>query len=211
MNPNHPSPAAPDAAAGRAALVAADRWRLWSSLVRGLSHQMANASQMLALDPVPAGALAEARERIAQAMAVLGALRDSGSAGPTLLPSVIEELERAQRLQMEFPAAPFPVSLDPALPAVAGASEDLFHLLLGMVTLLKSAEPGRRTDLALVARRHPSGAEVLLEDRGGPPAPRPGDALLALAAAVRGELRIAPGGAALQLVLPAWKRPAPAA
>ncbi|MCC6649866.1 MAG: hypothetical protein IT348_01810, partial [Candidatus Eisenbacteria bacterium] len=59
-----PTPRPSDTLPAAATLIAADRWRLWSTLVRGLGHQLANASQMLTLEPVPHGALEEARERV---------------------------------------------------------------------------------------------------------------------------------------------------
>ncbi|MCC6649638.1 MAG: hypothetical protein IT348_00655 [Candidatus Eisenbacteria bacterium] len=188
-----------------ATLIAADRWRLWCSLTRGLGHQLANASQMLTLEPVPATALGEARERMAYAIESLGAFRGADASGPQLLPAVLRSLDRLQRMQMEFPATPMPVALGPNLPAIAGAPEDLAHLLLGMVTLLKEAVHGQRADLALTATPMEGGVEIVLVERRAPACPLPGRALELLARRMGARLEAGGTEATLRLQLPGWE------
>ena len=201
-----PLPAVTAATADDAStIIAADRWRLWSTLVRGLCHQLANASQMLTLEPVPRGALEEARERIAQGMLVMSAFRSPGGPSPTLLPAVLEDLDRLQRLQMDYPSTPLPVKITPALPALDAPAEDLAHLLLGMVTLLKHGAGDRRAELAVTASACDEGGEIVMTERMSPLEPVPSPALLALATLLHARLERAPGGASLRLWLPAWK------
>lgn len=199
------SPRHADTPSAAATLVAADRWKLWSTLVRGLGHQLANASQMLTLEPVPHGALEEARERVGHAIEMLGAFRPAGSTGPVLLPAVIDSLDRLQRLQMEYPATPLAVTLDPGLPAIEGTPDDLTHLILGMITLLKHAARDRRADLSLSATALDDGAIVVVREGGGAAPPPPGEALTALAESLNGRLEAHGPGAALRLHLPAWR------
>ncbi|MFN8588889.1 MAG: hypothetical protein U1E86_28010 [Burkholderiaceae bacterium] len=195
MNPSNPE---------HESLVAADRWRLWSSLVRGLSHQLANVAQMMALDDVPPGALTESRERLADTTAALQALRTTSGTAPLLLTPVFDDLDRLQRLQMEFPSAPLDCTLEPGLPALAMRPEDLMHLLLACVTASKRAAGDERLAVRVDAREEGDGVCVTI---ASPPSIEadPGAAARALAERARGSVTTAPG--AMQVRLPAWRRP----
>ncbi len=184
--------------------LAADRWRLWCSLLRGLSHQLANVAQMLALDPVPAGALAESRERIADTMAALNALREASGSAPVLIAPVLADLDRLQRLQMEFPSAPITCDIAPGVPALAVRADDLLHALLACVTAYKRAAGERRVELVVAAHEDGAGACVTLSASDGGEAPSPGEAVRAMIGRAGGEVRL---GAAIVLWLPAWRRP----
>lgn len=184
--------------------LAADRWRLWCSLLRGLSHQLANVAQMLALDPVPAGALAESRERIAETMAAIGALREPAGSAPVLLAPVLADLDRLQRLQMEFPSAPIATEIAPGVPALAVRADDLLHALLACVTAFKQAAGERRVELVLAAREDGAGACVTISAADGGEAPSPGEAVRSIVERAGGTVRL---GAAIVLWLPAWRRP----
>lgn len=186
------------------AFVAADRWRLWSSLLRGLSHQLANVAQMLALEPVPTGALAESRERIADTAAALNALREQGGSAPVLLAPVLADLDRLQRLQMEFPSAPVTCELEPGVPALSIRTDDLLHALLACVTAFKRAAGDRRVELRLTACEDGAGARVTIAALDGSPAPAAGDAVHAILERAGG---VARPGSAIELWLPAWRRP----
>lgn len=198
--------AAPDLAA----LVAADRWRLWSTLVRGLSHQLANASQMLTLSPPPPAALDEARERVAHATAALNVLRRPHSSSPTLLAPVLEDVERLQRLQMDHPSTTVAMELTPGVPALALRADEAAHLLLALVTLFKDSAGERRAQIALTVHEDGLGARLEMREEATCPAPAAPASLEALVASVHGRLEDGRDGA-IVVWLPAWQRPAPRA
>lgn len=157
------APALPDT--HEAALLAASRWSLWRTLARGLAHSLANASQMLALDPGPAGAREEARERIERATARLAATHGSPTREPVVPAEVFAELDACQSLQISWPSTPIEWAIASPLPAVACHSGDLLHALLAVVTNAKEAAAGRaRIRLSV----HEVGAhvEIRCEDEG---------------------------------------------
>ncbi|MBI5170866.1 MAG: hypothetical protein HZA61_15360 [Candidatus Eisenbacteria bacterium] len=193
-----------------ATLTAADRWRLWSSLVRGLSHQLANASQMLTLSDPPPSAIAESRERIAQAMTALQALRRGSGTGPTLLTEVLEDVERLQSLQMDFPSTTLALEFAPDVPALACRPDEAVHLLLGVATAFKEAAGDRRAEIHLEVRPQGEGALLALREHATRPAPEPAPGMLALVESLGGSLERRADGS-LSLWLPAWHRHAPGA
>jgi C4-dicarboxylate-specific signal transduction histidine kinase len=150
--------------------VAADRWVLWRTLSRGLAHHLANAAQMLAIDPPPPRARAEAVERIGLAQARLAELHRDGATGPTLVPDALEDVQALQRLQAGFPSTELQLEYAPELPAVSMAAEDLRHVLLALVTNAKHAATGERASIRVSARTVEEGVEIVVED-GGPGLP----------------------------------------
>jgi signal transduction histidine kinase len=209
-----------------AALVAADRWSLWQTLTRGLAHHLANAAQMLALDPPPSLARTEAAERVGLAQERLADVHRERATGPTLVPEVLEDLQRLQRLQAAFPSIELAVDVAPALPAVSLPAADLCHVLLALVTNGKLAAAGARAAIRVTAVAMADGVEIVVEDAGPglPPAlherafepfftTRDGEALglgltvaRALAEHAGGTLDGEPGTARFRLRLPAWRR-----
>jgi hypothetical protein len=193
-----------------AVIVAADRWRLWSTLVRGLSHQLANASQMLTLSPPPPAALEEARERIAHATSALNVLRRPHSASPTLLAPVLDDVERLQRLQMDHPSTTIAMMLSPGVPALALRADEAAHLLLALVTAFKDSTGDRRAQITLTVHEDGLGARLEVREETTSPPPVPSAALVTLVASLHGRLEEGRDGA-LAVWLPAWQRPAPRA
>jgi len=165
-----PTPAEPvfAAPAERAAeaLVAADRWSLWRTLSRGLAHRLANAAQMLALDPAPALARLEAAGHVTMAQARLSEVRVDGTPCPTLVPEVLEDLQSLQRLQSGFPSTDLDVQIGPGLEAVNLPAADLRHVLLALVTNAKQAAAGERARIRITARPAEAGVTIVIEDSG---------------------------------------------
>lgn len=210
-----------------AALVAANRWSLWLTLTRGLAHHLANAAQMLAIDPPPSRARAEAAERIGLAQERLAEVHREDAPGPTLVPEVLKDVQALQRLQAGFPSVELELETASGLPAVGIPAADLRHVLLALVTNAKQAAAGERAAIRLTARPLEHGIELVFEDSGpGLPAgmheqafepfvtTRAHGALgLGLTAArtlarhAGGTLVAEPGTSRLRLILPEWRRP----
>jgi signal transduction histidine kinase len=207
------------------ALVAADRWTLWRTLARGLGHGLANASQMLALDPTPARAREEAIERVNMAIQRLADAHRPPPQGPVVTAEAIEDVQAAQRLQSGFPSTELVLDVAPGLPAVAMPAADLAHVLLALVTNAKQAAGGSRATIAVRAREHAGGVAIEVEDGGPGLAPgheerafepfTGGDATrLGLGLHVArllcrragGGLAVGARPACLRLTLPAWRR-----
>jgi len=145
--------------------LAANRWTLWRTLARGFSHSLANATQLLALEPFPAGARAEAHERLVQAHARLGALHRPGDGGPVRLPDVLAELDACQGMQIGWPATTLEIDAGP-LPALDADAGDLLHALLALVTNAKEASGAERAGLRITAAESADGIVACVEDRG---------------------------------------------
>ena len=214
-------PAAADPAAD--ALVAADRWSLWRTVARGLAHQLGNASQMLALDPPPPLARAEAAAHVATAHARLAESHRDDAPAPTLVPEALADLQTLQRLQAGLPSTELAIDAPAGLPAVQMRAADLRHALLALVTNAKQAVPGERARIRVRALAVSGGVEIAVED-DGPGLPgslgervfepfvttRAGALGLgltvarALAGRAGGTLVAGPGASRLVLRLPAW-------
>jgi C4-dicarboxylate-specific signal transduction histidine kinase len=210
-----------------AALVAADRWSLWRTFTRGLVHHLANAAQMLAIDPPPPGARAEASERIGLVQDTLADAHRESAPGPTLVPDVLRDVQAMQRLQSGFPSTELQIGTAPGVPAVGMTAADLRHVLLALVTNAKHAAAGERALIRISTRAVADDLELTVED-GGPGLP-PGlherafepfvttraDGALglgltvarALAQRAGGVLDHEPGTSRFRLRLPAWRRP----
>ena len=207
--------------------MAADRWSLWRTLTRGLAHHLANAAQMLAIDPPPRRARDEAVERIGLAHERLAEVHRENAPGPTLVPEVLADVQALQRLQAGFPSVELKLEAAPGLPAVRMPAEDLRHILLALVTNAKQAAAGDRANLRVAARSVGDDVEVVIED-GGPGLPadmlerafepfvttRGSGALgigltvaRALARHAGGTLDAEAGASRFRLRLPAWRRP----
>ena len=134
--------------------------RLAASVMRGLSHEIANSVQMLSLDPPPPGALRAAQERLGSAAEVMAALAHAGDEddAPSLLPVVLREVALWQSLQSGLPETTLEIVAPPSLPAVATSHAPLRHALLSMVTAAK--ESGARR---LQWRAEPEGDWVRCE------------------------------------------------
>lgn len=143
----------------------ADRAMLWRTLARGLSHDLANASQMLTLDPPSGTALSEARERVTRSARVLAAWgrSDAPTPPPSLVSDVMVTVDQTQSLQTGFPGVRFELALEPALPALAISSRDLEHALLSLVTNAK--EMGARR-IAIRAHREAGAVAFRVADDG---------------------------------------------
>ena len=142
----------------------ADRAALWRTVARGLSHDLANASQMLSIDPPPSSGLHEARERVTRSAQVLAAMgRHESGRPPCVATEVAEGLLGLHALQTGFPGVQLEWTLEPGLPALNMASADLEHVLLSLATNAKQS--GARH---LRLQAHHAGAFVLfvLHDDG---------------------------------------------
>ena len=164
--------------------------RLAASVMRGLSHDIANSVQMLSLDPPPPGALQVVRERLGRAAEVLAALAHSGEedGAPSLLPDVLHEVAIWQSLQSGLPEASLEIVAPPSLPAIRTPHEAALHALLAMVTAAK--ERGARR---LQWRTEPEGDRVrceLVAVGSGPPESQ----VIEFVTEAGGELRPAPDG-----------------
>ena len=222
-----PLPAARDRSLD--ALVAADRWSVWRTLTRGLAHHLANAAQMLALDPAPAIALTEAVERVSLAQLRLSGIHRDDTPGPASVPEVLEDVQAMQRLQVEFPSVEIALVAEPGLHAVGMPAADLRHVLLSLVTNAKQAARGGRATIGIEARGMKDGVEIGIRD-GGPGLPpamherafepfvttRDDGALglglyvaRALAQRAGGTLDLDPGSRGFRLRVPAWQRALP--
>ncbi len=138
MHPPLPAPVPPLADPFATALLA-DRAALWRTIARGVSHELANASQMLSLDPPTSTALGEARDRVTRSARLLATLgrSDQPTPPPSLVGDVVVALDLAQSMQTGFSGVSFEVALEPSLPALAMSSGDLEHVLLSLVTNAK--------------------------------------------------------------------------
>lgn len=156
-----------DATADRALAAIHLAW-LDRSLLRGLAHELANVTQMLALDPAPPGAVAAARLRLERVMAVMSALgRAPGSgSGPSVIGDALEELEAWQALQTGLPAASLQVITPAALPALAASHADVRTALLTLVSAARVAGGGELT-LTLTVAAAPDRVRCTLAHRGG--------------------------------------------
>lgn len=228
-SPAQPAPVPTAKALDRptAALVAANRWSLWRTLTRGLVHHLANAAQMLAIDPPPAAARDEAAERVGMVQATLSEVHREHAAGPTLVPEVLEDVQTMQRLQSGFPSVELELETAPGLPAVGMAAADLCHVLLALVTNAKHAAGGERAMIRVTTRAAGDDLTLTVEDAGpGLPAgmherafepfitTRANGALglgltaaRALARHAGGVLDHEAGTSRFCLRLPAWRRP----
>jgi hypothetical protein len=200
------------AVAAEDALIAADRWALWSTLARGLSHGLANAAQMLALEPLPASARAEVLERLGIAIERLTAAHRP-EMGPAIVSDVLADTQSVQRLQSGWPSSELSLDVAPALPALAIASGDLAHVLLALVTDAKQAAGDRRSAITLRAREAAAGV-VITREVGSAAAERPSfdrhagllHVARLLARRAGGELVWGERANALCLELPEWRR-----
>ncbi len=206
------------------ALVAADRWSLWRTLARGLGHQLANASQMLALDPLPPGAREETRERLLTAIERLADAHRPATAPPTAIADVIADVAAAQSLQSAYRSTELVLDVARGLPAVAMGGSDLAHVLLALVTNAKQAAGDARASIRVSARPVTDGVAIDVEDDGpgfaaealahageafatSSPGERLGLGLhvaTRLAARCGGTLEVTGRPARVRLVLPAW-------
>ena len=150
------------------ALIAASRWDLWRTFARGLAHGLANAAQMLALDPAPPLARAEALERIGIALARLSQLNRAGESGPTLVPELLADVQSLQRLQAGFRSTELAITIDGALPPVSMPAADLAHVLMLLVTRARIAAGESQAHVRLQARAVPDGVAIEIEDDGPP-------------------------------------------
>ena len=229
MSPSRPGagpPApAPAASAHADALVAADRWSLWRSIARGLGHGLANASQMLSLDPIPARAREEAVERVNVAIARLAETHRPVPAGPVVVADALADLQAVQRLQSGFASTELALDIAAGLPAVAMPAGDLAHVLLSLVTNAKQAAADAPARVTVRARADGDGVAIEVEDGGpgladperafdlftGSDATRLGLGLHVARGLCRragGELSLGDRPACLRLRLPAWRRAA---
>lgn len=153
-----------------ATVVWADRAALWRTVARGLSHELANASQMLTLDPPTGSALVEARDRVTRSARVLAAFGRSEGAipPPCLVSDVVVAVDQLQGLQTGFPGVSFELALESSLPALAISSSDLEHVLLSLVTNAKQSGARR---IALRVHAEAGGVAFRVVDDGAGVAP----------------------------------------
>jgi signal transduction histidine kinase len=185
VSPPAPAPADP----ALAALVAADRWSLWRTLARGIAHHLANAAQMLSLDPTPPVARAEAAERVTLAFGRLREVTGEPDDAPVPVADALADLQELQRLQAGYPSTDLAIDAAPGMPAVGMPAADLRHALLALVTNAKEAAVGRRASIRVSA--HAAGGDVVIvvEDDGpGVPAGRRHALFVPHAAAREGHL-----------------------
>ena len=146
--------------AGDERLLDAARWALWQTLARGIAHALANAAQLLTLDPPPAALLAQARARVSRAHALV-ALAVRPADGPaSFLPAVLADFDALQQLQAGLPAAAVETDVEDPLPMTAIPEADLLHALLLVTTRLKEASEAA---LALQVRAVRDGAHVRVD------------------------------------------------
>jgi len=225
VTPSHPDPGlaseAPPATI-EDACIAASRWVVWRTIARGLAHGLANAAQMLALDPTPPRAREEAIERVALATARLAEAAHPGRPAPTLVPELLADVQAMQRLQSGFPSTELRIAVEGPLPPVDLPASDLAHALMVLVTRAKCAAGDEQARIQVRARASADGVEITIADEGRPIPPEarerafdpladPSGPTAGLAAArmlVRragGELRRDPP-ARFTLHAPAWRR-----
>jgi hypothetical protein len=208
-----------DPGAGTAApevttLLDASRWAVWQTLARGLAHSLANASQLLMLDPPPPTVLAEARARVTRAHALLSAAGRTAGSEASFLPSVLADFDALQQLQVGLPGTTLVMDVADPLPMTAIPEADLLHVLLLIATRLKEARAHKGFEIRLRVRVAEAAVHVELSpaeacDPPTGPAARVARAPLLEAAAVlvtRSGGRIGEAGTGWELVLPAWRR-----
>lgn len=180
------------------ALLDAHRARLTTSVLRGLSHEVANSVQMLSLDAPSAGALEAARERLTRAAALLASLAraDDPDPGPSLLPEIMAEVLQWQALQSGLPEARIDWEAPRGLPALAMGHGLARTLLLLVMTCAKTGGARR-----IVCRAEITTEGVRIEFRGdGLPPP---EAALAGFVSAAGASWTADAADRQSLVLPA--------
>lgn len=178
-----PTPASAPAADDR--LVDAARWALWLTLARGVAHALANAAQLLTLDPPPPALLAEARARVSRAHGLIAQVVRPSADAVSFLPAVLADFDALQQLQAGLPAAAVEMDVADPLPMTAVPEADLLHALLLVTTRLKEAAEGAVT-LRVRAVREGAAVRVDLTAEGTGPAdtaPAPPSPLLLEAAA----------------------------
>lgn len=153
---------APEAPPEDATLLDASRWAVWQTLARGFAHSLANASQILMLDPPPPALLAEARARLTRAHAVVTATGRPG-ASASFLPSVLADFAALQQLQADLPAATLTADVQDPLPMAAMPEGDVLHALLLVGTRLKEACGSDRLELIVRARAEGRTLRVTME------------------------------------------------
>ena len=148
----------------------ADRAALWRTVARGLSHELANASQMLTLDPPGGAAITEARDRVTRSAHVLAAFgrNEATTPPPCLASDVVVAVDQLQALQTGFPGISFELALERSLPALAVSSTDLEHVLLSLVTNAKQSG-ARRIALRVHAESGGVALRVVDDGAGVPP------------------------------------------
>lgn len=167
-----PTPAATSTADDR--LVDAARWALWLTLARGIAHALANAAQLLTLDPPPPALLAQARARVSRAHGLIAQVVHPATDDASFLPAVLADFDALQQLQAGLPAAAVETDVADPLPMTAVPEADLLHALLLVTTRLKEAAEGPVT---LHVRAVRDGAAVrvdLTADAAGPADAAPG-------------------------------------
>lgn len=169
-----PAQNAPDLAPAAAAcddstLLDASRWAVWQTLARGFAHSLANASQLLMLDPPPPPLLDEVRARITRAHALLAATGRGGTAA-AFLPAVLADFDALQQLQTGLPAAGIATDVEDPLPMSAMSEADVLHVLLLVGTRLKESCGADRLEIAVSARAARGTLRVTMESVAALPA-----------------------------------------
>lgn len=207
-------PGAGTAASEDRTLLDASRWAIWQTLARGLAHSLANASQLLMLDPPPPAILAEAHARVTRAHALLVAAGRPAETDACFLPSVLADFDALQQLQVGLPATALVMDVDDPLPVAAIAEADVLHVLLLIATRLKEARGDGGFEILVRARADGDVVRVELAPAGSREAPDDGgprvarapllEAAAILVTRAGGRLREADRG--WELVLPVWRR-----
>ncbi len=153
-------------------LLDASRWLVWQSLARGFAHALANASQLLMLDPPPPAILAEARARVTRAHALVTASGRPGRA-TSFLPELLADFDALQQLQADLPPAALAMDVDDPLPVTAVPEGDVLHVLLLIGTRLKESREGTTLAIRVCVRAGETSVRVTLEP-GDPPGTAPG-------------------------------------
>jgi hypothetical protein len=139
------------------------------SILRGLVHELANAAQMLALPTPGPGAVAESRNRLEVALAVLGRLAHRGEVrGPASVGEALSEAARWQALQSAWPGVSATIETASGLPAVSASEDQVRDLALALITAAKSA--GARS---VRLRAEPEGDGCALHCQHDAPGPAP--------------------------------------
>jgi len=139
------------------------------SLLRGVAHELANITQMLALEPAPPEAIATAQQRLGTVLDVVSALAQplAANSGPCVASDVLQEVSAWHTLQSGLPVATLVLDVAAPLPALSAAHAQVRMALLTMIAAAKRG--GARTLALRVAPRASSVCCELTHDGATPP------------------------------------------